>query len=218
MLIRETLFAALGDCLVTNRDLLHLVRKGEDSKSWSSRCFFASLCLSILDVCLSRVHLPPSSSTDSNHLNFGIVKKTFPWREAYVRTVHDSEGNDRVSLDTCPGELTKLLMVLLQIGMYTQSLSEADDFKAMQDAADDRTTKEAELYIWRLKRRLLGDVAEQSSPADQPGDDHHVKDAAVMINRLALGELAAHKDEEAYLTSLPSRSNVRDTIIPATTD
>lgn len=196
MLIRETLFAALGDCLATNQDLLCLIGRGQDNKSWSSRCFFASLCLSILDVCLFRIQLPPSD--DAKHLNFAIAKKTFPWQDAFVRTVHDSMGNNKISLTNCPGDLSKLLMVLFQIGMFVQSLSEADDMKAMQDAAEDRVSNEDDLYIWRLKRKLLGDVAAQSQHIDQSIEDY-VKDAAVMINRLALGESSARAMAVIYL-------------------
>jgi hypothetical protein len=197
MLIRETLFAALGDCLATNQDLLRLIGRGQDNKAWSSRCFFASLCLSILDVCLFRIQLP-ASANDNDHLNFAIIKKTFPWQDAFVRTVHDSRGSNKISLANCPGELSKLLMVLFQIGMFVQSLSEADDMKAMKDAAEDRVTNEEDLYIRRLKRKLLGDVAAQLSRTEQSGEDH-VKDAAVMINRLALCE-SSLRDRKAWYT------------------
>jgi hypothetical protein len=187
MLIRETLFAALGDCLATNKDLLSLIQGGD--KSWSSRCYFASLCLAILDVCLFRVCLP--ALPDVNHILTGNQRRdSFPWNEAFVKTVHvsSSSQDNKVSLENCPQPLTKLLYSVLRIGMFVQSLSEADDQKAIQDASQGQPTLEESLYIYRLKRKLLGDVVTtQVLPSDEKGEEY-VKEANVMINRLALGE------------------------------
>lgn len=184
MLIRETLFAALGDSLATNQDLLSLLERSGD-KAWSSRCFFASLSLAILDVCLFRVVLP--TLPDMIHISAGIRKSTFPWNEAYVKTVHYSTGQDKVSLENCPMELTKLLSSVFRIGMFVQSLSESDDKRAIEDAGEGKETSEKELYIYRLKRKLLGDVATQSQQSELPGEEY-VQEANVMVNRLALGE------------------------------
>jgi len=187
MLIRETLFAALGDSLATNQDLLSLLQRKGD-KSWSSRCYFASLSLAILDVCLFRVHLP--TLPDINHISTGLRRHSFPWNEAFVKTVHFGNGDgekDRVTLENCPMELSKLLSSLFRIAMLVQALGESDDRKAIQDAGEGRETNEEELYIYRLKRKLLGDVATKFQQPTFRGEEH-IQEASVMVNRLALGQ------------------------------
>ena len=184
MLIRETLFAALGDCLATNQDLLSLLQRGD--KSWSSRCYFASLCLSVLDVCLLRVHLP--TLPDMDRISTGIRRSSFPWGQAYVKTVHVADGPGKVTLENCPSNLSKLLYTLFRIAMFVQSLGEADDKRAMEDASNDIATRDDDLYIPQLKRKLLGDVAHPTQQQEPDARADYVTEAAVMINRAALGE------------------------------
>ncbi len=45
-------------CIATNPDLARLLQtQYDDEKEWASRCYFASLCMAILDVSLMRIHL-----------------------------------------------------------------------------------------------------------------------------------------------------------------
>ena len=185
VMIRETLFAALGDCLATNKDLLSLLRMND--KSWSARCYFASLCLAILDVCLLRACLP--TLPDLHRITAGISKRdSFPWHLAYVRTVHMRKGTDRVNLTNCPLELSKLLHAVFRIAMFVQALQEADTRKAIEDAGNDVKTREEDLYIHRLSKRLLGHAFSRSSEVEGDRAEGHVLEAYMMINRLALGE------------------------------
>lgn len=100
--IRETLFAALGDCIATNLDLAGLLRNHEGDKEWTSRAYFASLCLAILDVSLGRTYLPDilalpgvsddaqqdAQQTDLLHAGHPSREQELAWQQSYVRTVN----------------------------------------------------------------------------------------------------------------------------------
>ncbi|TNY19795.1 hypothetical protein DMC30DRAFT_417543 [Rhodotorula diobovata] len=109
-LIRETLYAALGDVMVETPSILGMLARGAD---WAPQAFFASTALAILDVALRRV--------DDNG----------------VRPVHFGHGSPRyIGLGDTPPYLRPLLGGLVELSQASRALQEEDDARAVREATE----------------------------------------------------------------------------------
>ncbi|PWN92949.1 hypothetical protein FA10DRAFT_263677 [Acaromyces ingoldii] len=180
-LIRETLFAALGDSIATNPSLRDVMRRGP---TWASRAYYASLCLAILDVALTRV---------ATHA-----------AEVEVRTVQlNDHAVEPIRRSSCPANLVSLLVQLGHVAERCQSLREADDERAIKDAERGQETPEGARLVDELTQRLLGDVGERRRSEDierrEADLQRQVGETAIMINRLAMAmfEIPSFRERQA---------------------
>ncbi|GAA5945838.1 hypothetical protein JCM3775_001901 [Rhodotorula graminis] len=109
-LIRETLYAALGDVMVETPAILSMLARGAD---YAPQAFFASTALAILDVALTRVD------------------------EHGVRPVHMGHGSPtRIGLRDTPPYLRPLLGGLVELSQASRALQDEDDARAVREATE----------------------------------------------------------------------------------
>lgn len=159
--IRETLYSALADVMVETPSILAMLARGRE---WTSKAFFASTCLAILSVALTRV--------DADG----------------VRTVRLGRGSPTViGLHQTPAYLQPFLGRLVEVSQAVRALAEADDARALQEASEG-IEKLTPPKLDRLKERLtLGVGAEETLDSSSQSTDAEVFGLANAINTLALG-------------------------------
>ncbi|KAN0059825.1 hypothetical protein ACQY0O_008399 [Thecaphora frezii] len=169
-LIRETLFSALGDCFALHPSLREIVARSTCTDSsgsiktilneWSSRACFACLCLSILEVALTRI-VP--EAPDAAGAGGGTI--------AGIKTVQVSHLPPQVlRASSCPPQLVHLLQAFLGIGSGLSELKDLDDEMAIAAAQKDAgsgTLPQSQLD--RLRQMLqTGDTSARSVTAIPP--------------------------------------------------
>lgn len=169
--IRETLYSALADCIVSTPSIGTLISRGPE---WASRAFFASTCLAILEVCLTRV--------DRNG----------------VRVVHLGRNSPKViGLNETPVYLRPFLTKLVEVSEAAKSISEEDDQRAIQEAIEGSVTSEPRLG--RLRVRLESGLGDADETARAASVEHSVTNLANAINALSLemATLPAFRERQA---------------------
>ncbi|GAA5958680.1 hypothetical protein JCM21900_001552 [Sporobolomyces salmonicolor] len=171
--IRETLYSAFADAIVETPEILQQLSRGAE---WASRAFFASTCLAILEVALTRMD------------------------EGGVRTVNLGRGSPRViGIRETPPYLRPFLSKLVELSQAIQSLAEEDDERAMREAADG-ATEFTPPKMERLKERLAKGVgAEETVAGSAASRDQQVAGLANAVNEMALGmaSLPAFRERQA---------------------
>ncbi|BGP53882.1 hypothetical protein JCM8202_006075 [Rhodotorula sphaerocarpa] len=108
--IRETLYGALADVLVTTPSILRMLAQGPE---WTAKAFFASTCLAILEVALVRVTAEG------------------------VRAVNLGRGSPRViGIRETPAHLRPFLSRLVEVSQAVRALAEEDDARAVREATE----------------------------------------------------------------------------------
>ncbi|KDE06668.1 hypothetical protein MVLG_03015 [Microbotryum lychnidis-dioicae p1A1 Lamole] len=166
--IRETLYSALADVLVSSTSLRSLASRGPE---WQSRLFFASSCLAILEVALTRVD------------------------DEGVRTVNLGSGRRSVieASDT-PPHLRPLFTKLLQVSRVARSTMQQDDVRAIQEATDDvpPSTSRIDRLRYRLENGVEHETETREGARGQGADDEDGAEGSTVvklangINELAL--------------------------------
>ncbi|ORY61918.1 hypothetical protein BCR35DRAFT_309002 [Leucosporidium creatinivorum] len=158
-IIRETLYSALADILVSTPSVLGLLGRGLE---WASRAYFASTCLAILEVALTRV--------DSDG----------------VRVVNMGGSSPRViGPRETPPYLRKFLGKLVEVSQAARAMAEEDDERAMREAAEGDITSEPRLD--RLRERLEKGAGGETSEGSRTSTEQTVASLANAINELAIG-------------------------------
>ncbi|GAA6037128.1 hypothetical protein JCM8097_008750 [Rhodosporidiobolus ruineniae] len=172
-IIRETLYSALADAIVETPSILEQLARGPE---WASKAFFASTCLAILEVALTRM--------DRNG----------------VRVVNlGSDSPKYIGGAQTPPYLRPFLSKLVEVSQAVQSLAAADDARAVQEATEgvEHLTPPK---LDRLKERLARGVgAEETLRSSRESRDGEVEMLANAINGLALGmtSLPAFRERQA---------------------
>ncbi|SCV66983.1 BQ2448_5629 [Microbotryum intermedium] len=166
--IRETLYSALADCLVSSSSLRSLASRGPE---WQSRLFFASSCFAILEVALTRVD------------------------EHGVRTVNLGSGRKTViaAKDT-PPHLQPLFAKLLEISQTARSMIQEDDAQAIHEATEDLppSTPRLDRLQYRLQNGVGSDpiTREGTREEDSDVDDEASAGPTIVMLANAINELA----------------------------
>lgn len=164
-LIRETLYSALADCIVSTPSILALLARGPE---WASRAYFASTSLAILEVALTRV----SSSG--------------------VRAVHLGRSTPRViGAAETPEYLRPFFGQLVEVAQAAQAMAEEDDEKAMKSAAEGKVVSDPKME--RLRERLEKGAGEGDLVGRTTSVDGSVAALANAINQLAIGAFSSSR-------------------------
>lgn len=166
--VRETLYSALGDVVVTNPSLLALTARGP---GWASRVFFAATSLAILEVALSRVS--PEG----------------------VRVVHLGHSSPRlISPRECPAYLRPFLSKLGKVSQVARQVADEDDERAMEEAVAGRDGGESRLDWLRARLVAGGELERGGEGGGAMGEgggreegDERARGLANSVNELALG-------------------------------
>ncbi|GAA5978113.1 hypothetical protein JCM10908_004233 [Rhodotorula pacifica] len=109
-LIRETLYGALADVLVTTPEVSDMLSRGPE---FAAKAFYAATCLAILEVALTRV------SHDG------------------VRAVDLGRGSPRtIGIRETPDYLRPFLSRLVEISQVVRAIGEDDDARAVREATE----------------------------------------------------------------------------------
>ncbi|KAI5480950.1 6-phosphofructo-2-kinase / fructose-2,6-bisphosphatase [Pseudohyphozyma bogoriensis] len=175
--IRETLYSALADCIVTTPSIVELLSRGP---TWASRAFFSSTCL---------------------HEG-----------EVLVRAVQLGRSTPRViGVSQTPPYLRPFLAKLGQISDVAKQMGEADDERAMREAAAGEEMSVPRLD--RLRERLENGAGDRGRDASVEGDGEDDGEGELSntrlgneINRLALGmaNLPAFRDRQVEVFKILS--------------
>ena len=162
-LIRDTLYSALADCIVSTPSIVALLSRGPE---WASRrAYFASTSLAILEVALTRV--TPSG----------------------VRAVDFGRSSPRViGAAETPEYLRPFLGQLMEVAQAAQEMAEEDDERVMKEAAEGELMSVPKME--RLRERLEKGAGEGDSVGRTTSVDGSVAALANAINQLAIGELS----------------------------
>ncbi|GAA5983465.1 hypothetical protein JCM5350_007661 [Sporobolomyces pararoseus] len=156
--IRETLYSAFADAIVDTPSILQQLSQGP---AYAAKAFFASTCLAILEVALTRVG------------------------EDGVRVVQLGRGAPKIiGISETPPYLRSFLGRLVELSQALQSISAKDDETAMREASSDATTFSTP-RIDRLRSRLANGVSVDET--GEGGDDQELRLLANAINEMALG-------------------------------
>ncbi|GAA6009063.1 hypothetical protein JCM10207_004081 [Rhodosporidiobolus poonsookiae] len=173
-LIRETLYSALADALVETPAILEQLQRGPE---WAAKAFFASTCLAILEVALTRLD------------------------EHGVRAVNMGRGSPKViGAGETPAYLRPFLGKLFEVSQAVRQLAEQDDARAIQEASEgvDPLTPPR---LDRLKERIARGVGVEHDPPVRSSEsaDREVAQLANAVNGLALGmtTLPAFRERQA---------------------
>ena len=189
-LIRETLYASLGDVLAKHRYIRRLIVKDPP------RAYFASVALAILDVSLSRTSIQP---------DIGVVV--------------DGVLGTHLTLSQCPRPLQPFMNEIGAIGVAAREAEEEDTQRALQVLSEDAGAELPTPRMERVRRILergvgsegrkgLDDTEEATSDDDDDDNEREVRRRqslegraialANKINALALGmtKLRAFRDRQ----------------------
>jgi len=164
-LIRETLYAALGDVLASTPRLHAQLTRDPP------RAYYGSVALAILDVAARSVAADGSSpDTDGDGGAVWLVRGT------------------RLTVAECPAPLRPLMREFVAIGVEAARLEEEDTMAAIALAQDDRTVPVPRIERARLllERGAGYDVQEEDSGGRRSAEGRAVA-FANRVNALALG-------------------------------
>ncbi|GAA6062057.1 hypothetical protein JCM10212_005042 [Sporobolomyces blumeae] len=159
--IRETLYSAFADAIVETPAILEQLSRGTD---WAPRAFFASTCLAILEVALSRV--------DTHGVRVVDMGRRAP---------------KVIGIAETPPYLRPFLGKLVELSQAVQALAAQDDERAIEQATSGTIPTSAP-RIEQLRARLAGGVGSQRGlePDDREGEQQ-LSSLANAINEMALG-------------------------------
>ncbi|GAA5855800.1 hypothetical protein JCM3766R1_004059 [Sporobolomyces carnicolor] len=170
--IRETLYSAFADAIVDTPSIL-----GQLARGLAAQAFFASTCLAIVEVALTRVE------------------------QDGVRVVQMGRGVPKVvGVDETPPHLRPFLSRLVELSQALQEIARIDDETAIRRACretergdddDDDVAPNSSPLMDRLKRRLAEGVSLEESRDGR--DEQELRTLGNAINEMALG-----------MTSLPA--------------
>ncbi|GAA5830303.1 hypothetical protein JCM11251_001299 [Rhodosporidiobolus azoricus] len=172
-IIRETLYSALADAIVETPSILAQFSRGPE---WASKAFFASTCLAILEVALSRMD------------------------RRGVRVVDTGRGAPKViGAGETPLYLRPFLSKLVEVSQAVQMMAAEDDERAVKEASEG-AEQLTPPRLDRLKERLAQGVgAAATLESSRSSTDGMVAQLANAINGLALAmtSLPAFRERQA---------------------
>ncbi|GAA5875301.1 hypothetical protein JCM16303_000576 [Sporobolomyces ruberrimus] len=166
--IRETLYSAFADAIVDTPSILQQLSQGP---AYTAKAFFASTCLAILEVSLTRVGAEG------------------------VRVVQMGRGAPKIiGIAETPAYLRPFLGKLVEVSQALQAISLQDDEIAMREASSEATTF-TQPRIERLRNRLANGI---SVDGEGQEGEQELRLLGNAINEMALGmtALPAFKDRQ----------------------
>ncbi|GAA5885431.1 hypothetical protein JCM6882_009618 [Rhodosporidiobolus microsporus] len=172
-IIRETLYSALADAIVETPSILEQLSRGPE---WASKAFFASTCLAILEVALSRMD------------------------RRGVRVVDTGRSAPKfIGAGETPLYLRPFLSKLVEVSQSVQAMAVEDDERAVKEATEG-VEQLTVPRLDRLKERLAQGVgADSTLESSRSSTDGMVAQLANAVNGLALAmtSLPAFRERQA---------------------
>ncbi|GAA6012410.1 hypothetical protein JCM11491_004324 [Sporobolomyces phaffii] len=176
--IRETLYSAFADAIVDTPSILEQLSRGP---AFTAQAFFASTCLAILEVALTRLG-----------------------RDG-VRVVEMGRGAPTIiGISETPEHLRPFLAKLVELSQAVQAIAQQDDVTAMREAATDAASSTPP-RIGRLRDRLAKGVSieaagrEEGTGTNDSPAEQELRQLGNAINEMALGmtALPAFRERQA---------------------
>ncbi|GAA5903806.1 uncharacterized protein JCM6883_001991 [Sporobolomyces salmoneus] len=167
--IRETLYSAFADAIVETPSILEQLSKG-----FTAKAFFASTCLAILEVALTRVE------------------------ESGVRVVQMGRGvPSLIGINETPTYLRPFLGRLVELTQALQQIALRDDELAIQEASSDSVSQRTTPRIERLKSRLAEGISIEGEGGNEEDLELRMLGNAINELALAMSSLPAFRERQS---------------------